>query len=214
MPTTTKRDVRDETIITTVTTVTETDRIVDYDDILASVSVEYDEWFHDAPWDCCDGLEHEYERIGYNHHDDWSRSRGCGWSDANRERFVITISDDQIKAWGNYDYYRAHGCSKQVARELTAQVKRNTLDQLVKWYSNGWEWYTVHGDYLGYAASVGGVDSYEYAETLRYEIADEIGDSMLEDDYVIHNRHNPHEHNKLQYAKDRYKRNLQLDVVK
>ncbi len=214
MPTTTKRDVRDDTIVTTVTTVTETDRIVDYDDILAAVSVEYDEWFHDAPWDNCDGFEHEYNTVGYYDHDGITDSRGCGWSDANRERFVITISDDQIREWGNYDYYRADGCSKQVARELVAQVKRNTLDQLVKWYSNGWEWYTVHGDYLGYQASVGGVDSYEYAETLRYEIADEIGDSMLEDDYVIHNRHRTNDRTKLEYAKDRFKRNLQLDVVK
>lgn len=212
MTITTKRDVRDDTIITTVTTVTETDRIVDYDDILESVSVEYDEWFNEAPWEHCDGFEHEYEDIGYYNHDGITNSRGCGWS--NRERFIITISDKQLEEWGTYDYYRANGCSKQVAREIVAQVKRNTLDQLVKWYSNGWEWYTVHGDYLGYQASVGGVDSYEYAETLRYEIADEIGDEMLKDDYVIHNRHHTNDRTKLQYAKYSFKRNLQLDVVK
>ena len=190
-------------IVRVETIVTESDRVVDYDDILESVSVEYDEWFHDAPWEHCDGLEHDYNRIGWYAVDDVRGSRGYGYSDANRESFVITIDDDQVKEWGNYDYHRARGCSKQVARELTAQEKRNTLDRLVRWYSNGWEWYSVQGEYKDYIAGVGGVDCPEYAETLRWEIADEIAAEMESDGYIIEDRHNPHEQTHQQQLQNR-----------
>lgn len=200
-------------VVTVETIVTESDRVVDYDDILESVSVEYDDCYNEAPWEHCDGWEHDYNRIGYYDHDGVEDSRGCGWSDANRERFVITISDDQLEEWGNYDYFHSSGCSKQVARELTAQVKRNTLDRLVKWYSDGWYWYFVGGDYKGYFGSVGGVDCPDYAEELRYQIADEIADEMEKDGYIIEDRHNPHHRTKWQQLQDRIDRNKTSYVV-
>lgn len=214
MATVVTRKVSDEKITTTSITVTETDRIVQFDDILESVTVEFDEWFSEAPWEWSDGWEHDYESVGYNHHDGVEESRGCGYSDANRERFLITVSDEQIKEWGNYDYYHNSGCSKQVAAELVAQVKRDALDQLVKWYSNGWEWYLTGGEYKGYTAGVGGIDCPDHAEEMRYEIAGEIATNMEADGYIVEGQHNPHEYDKLDATKDRFKRNLQLDVVK
>ncbi len=214
MATVITRDVTDEKVITTSVTVTETDRIVQFDDILASVTVEYDEWMSEEPWDHCDGWEHDYERVGYNHHVGIRDSRGYGWSNANRESFLITVSDDQIKEWGNYDYYHARGCSKQVAAELVAEVKRDALDQLVKWHSDGWNWYRTIGEYEGYVGSVGGIDCPDHAEEMRYEIADEIAADMEADGYIVEGKHNPHRYSKLDAAKDRFRRNLQFDVVK
>lgn len=214
MSTVITRKMTDKKIITTRVTVRETDRIIQFEDILDAVTVEYDEWFRETPWDNCDGWEHDYERVGYSDHVGIRDSRGYGWSGANRESFLITISDDQIEEWGNYDYYRARGCSKQVTAELVAQVKRDSLDQLVKWHSDGWNWYTTAGDYEGYVASYGGIDCPDHAEEMRYEIAGEIAANMEVDGYIVEGEHNPHTYDKLAAAKDHFRRNLQLDVVK
>lgn len=83
----------------------------------------------------------------------------------NYDRRLITISREQAAAWGIYghrhgpDYEevlspvkkvkikvpaaRGMGQSKQVAREMEAEERRRTLDQLKDWYANGWTYYGV-----------------------------------------------------------------------
>ena len=68
--------------------------------------------------------------------------------------------------------------------------------------------------YDGYTAGCGGIDCPDHAEEMRYEIAGEIAGDMEADGYSVEGQHNPHEYDKLAAAKDRYKRNLQFDVVK
>lgn len=215
MSVTVKRDMVDGKVVTTTTTVREAEQVVDYDDILDSITVEYDDWHCEAPWESCDGWEHDYHRASSLDHPGAEDGRGYGWSDANRESFVITISDEQMAEWGNYDYYRANGCSKQVARELTAQVKRDALDQLVKWYSDGWYWYQVGGEYEGYAAGCGGIDCYDYAhDEMRYEIADEIAAEMEQDGFIVTNRPDRPTWDKRAHFIDRLNRNKTAFVVR
>lgn len=205
--------VTSDKIVTVTTTIEKSDRIVDYQDIVDAISVDNDDNSWEAPWKNCDGWEHEYRRVHYHDDAGLADSRGYGSSSSNREQFIITISDDTLKEWGNYDYYHAIGCSKQVAFELTAQIKRKALDQLVKWYEDGWNYYRVHGEFMGYGASCGGIDDYDYAKVVVYDIADEIVDYMEKDGYIIENRYNPYSHTKRQQLQDRLDRNKQQFVI-
>lgn len=179
-----KRIVTENKIVTVETTVTEVDRVVAFEDILESVCVSVDDWHNETPWDSCDGWEHDVRDATYDDHDDIKHSRGhAGPNRYNRCSRIITIDDDTItKKWGIDGY---SGCSKQVRAELIASAKRVALDQLVKWYSYGWEWYQVCGDHEGYTASLCGIDCPDYAETVRSEIAEEIAGQMEDDDYIV-----------------------------
>ena len=187
MTTTIKRKVTDDQVITTTVTIQAQNRRVKFDDILDVIKVRYDEDYCDAPWECCDGLEHEYNRATSYDHPGVEDSRGYGYCGARRECFVIEILDDTLENWGNYEYFHNNGCSKQVARELVAQIKRNTLDQLVKWYTEGWYWYAVCGQFEGYQVAVTGL-GFDDAETMRSEIADEIAHSMEKDGFIVEGR--------------------------
>ena len=171
-------------VITVTTIVKEYDRVVQFDDILDSVNIEYDDWVGQEPWNECDGWEHNADRVRYDRDDDRRGARGYV---AGRDPVHITVDAD----WGNYDYFRANGCSKQVARELTAQIKRDAIDQLVKWYSDGWEYYFVNGEYQGYFDSVGSIDSYEYAKECKIDVAGKIAAQMENDGYIVEGYHPP-----------------------
>lgn len=214
--TTTQTVLTADTIVKIMTTVRESARHVDYDDILEAVTIDYDEGYDEAPWDSCDGFEHDYRRAdSYGCNESDRDMRGYGISDGRRESFVITISDEDVEKWGNYDYYRDNGCSKQVAFELTAQAKRDTIDKLVGWYSDGWYWYVVHGNYGDdYSGAIGGIDSVDYGEEVRYDVADEIVSEMERDGYIVSGRENPHEWTKQKIHQDKMKRNKRFGIVK
>ncbi|MHA2135985.1 MAG: hypothetical protein ACW99J_19165 [Candidatus Thorarchaeota archaeon] len=204
-----ERFVTDNKIV--VVEITEHDRIVDYDDILNAVSVEEDDWTGETPWDNSDGYEHTTRSFGY--HDDEGIRESRGYARCDRNSVLIEIDDATLEMWGNYDYYHNAGCSKQVARELVAQTKREALDRLVEWYVNGWTWYYVSGEYAGYNDSVGGVDCRDHAEELRYEIADEIASDMEVAGYIIENRHNPHEYSKREQLQNKLNWNKKFAIV-
>jgi len=159
---------------------------IDYADILEQTQVIPDD-LTEAPWENCCGFEHEVERPT-----DFTRnSCGCVWCDANRERVLITLPDDED--WGIYEYHRNRGATKQVAAEAIAAQRQRTLAQLVDWYENGWQWYGVKCDFfvLGeeYHASVWGIDDEEYAEKYaREEIASEVAHQLEEAGYTVANK--------------------------
>lgn len=161
------------------------DRAVYFNDILDSVKVEYDN-FYEAPWEHGDGWEHEFVGCGYYDHPNASQ----GWNYVNRPVRdggcgYIVLDDD----WCEKNLYSGYsGCSKQVRAESIAASKRKMMGQLVNWYENGWEWYCVYSEYDGYTTAIGGVDSYEYAEELREEIALEIAAQMESDGYIVEDK--------------------------
>lgn len=181
-----ERIVTSDKIVTVETIVREHDRVVSFDDILESVSIEYDDWNNEPPWENSDGWEHETRQLGYHDHDGLRESRGYARTRWNEPNVLIEIDDSTIKERWGCDAYP--GASKQVRFEAIAAAKRKALDQLVKWYEYGWEYYFIQGEYEGYGDSVGGVDSYEYAEELRLEIAHEIANQMEADDYIVEDR--------------------------
>lgn len=170
----TTTDQHGDELITTTTTVDAQPLHVLWADIRDSVRVEYDEW-HEAPWDWCDGFDHEMETI-----DDDGQREARGYYKNQR---IIIEPDKNL-----YDWHRARGASKQVGAEMVAADRQRRLDQLTTWYTDGWEWWQVVGEFRGYSASVGGVDSYEYANHLIDEMAEEIAAQMTADGYQVTDR--------------------------
>jgi len=202
-------------IVEIETVVKEYDRVVDFHNILDSVSVDYDDWHNEAPWDSCDGWDHEVESVesfdGADL-DDLRECRGYVRGDRYTNGRIISIDDaDIVKKWGCEGY---NGMSKQARAEYVATVKRKALDQLVKWYEEGWHWYSVCGDYQDYTASLSGIDCREYAEEVRMEIADEIAGQMQDDGYAITNRPKPQEpYNPAKANRENKRRMLESYVV-
>lgn len=181
-----KRIVTADKIVTVQTIVTEEDRCIDYDDLLAAVRVEPDEWY-ETPWEHCDGYEHTKRRIGYYDHDGVFESVNvarCGRYDT----YLLEFDHRAEKDFDDlYRYYRSNGASKGVAAEMVALSRRERMESLVNWYENGWEWWYVSAEYNGYEAmGCGGIDDYHYADTeVRAECADELADALEEDGFII-----------------------------
>ena len=135
-------------------TVTTRPAVIDFADILEAVTVEPDEFTGEAPWEHCDGYDHELRPIRTSEEGDSEAS----FHHDGRRQIVIVDTDHGI-----YDYLRANGASKQVAREAVARDRQRTIEQLINWYQNGWEWFYVNCEYLDASDGVGGVDDYDYA---------------------------------------------------
>lgn len=182
-----ERVVTDDKVI--VITRREYDRIVQFDDILKEVKIEYDEAYNEAPWEASDGWEHNIVSADRGAREDFVNRRGYTYRGYHGGAVCVEIDDKiVIEEWGVNGY---PGCSKQVRVEIIAQAKRNAIDQLAKWYSNGWDWFVVSGEYQGYISSVCGLDCYDYAEEVRCEVAGEIADQMEENGYVVEGRPAP-----------------------
>jgi hypothetical protein len=165
-----------------------------------AVVIENDDCFG-APWEECDGWEHSVERVNYDRYDDRKGARGYVPGNYGTGRMISVEIEDGI------GYY---GCSKQVRAELIAQVKRNTLDQLVEWYSEGWSWYVVRCEFNGYHASMGGIDTFDYAQQCCFDVADDIADQLEADGYTVENRRG---FTKRNYLRNWIKQNMSLCVV-
>jgi hypothetical protein len=150
---------------------------IDYADILEATEVVAEEGEYQTPWDQCDGYAHTYGATDqFDGNADCRAMRGFCWTD--RQRVVIQLAPGED--YGIYDSLRKAGASKQVAREAVAAARRQTLDQLVEWYENGWNWYGVrcHVTILGeeFEDSVWGIDNADYAEK---EVIPEVASEMV-----------------------------------
>ena len=171
-----------EYVIRTTTTTVVQPRNVAFSDILDSVAVETDVAMDgEHPWNCCEGYQHEViPENKWSYHEGMRDSRASVWF--CRGTHYIDVEPDG----GLYEWYRTRGASKQVAAEMVALDVRRRVDVLVGWYRDGWEWWRVSGEFLGYSDSVGGVDDYEYASTFwRSEVALNIAWKMQKDGYLI-----------------------------
>lgn len=151
--------------------------VVEYDDILAAVTVEPDEDAQ-APWEHSDGWNHELVN-------DPSDTRGAGSIYYQSARQMIRLTDPET--WGNFEAFRESGASKQVAYERTREIQREAIEQIKRWYRNGWEVWGVVCKFKGFHASVWGVydDDGDYVETVKKEIADEVVRDMEIAGYMV-----------------------------
>lgn len=164
--------------------------IIDFEEILAATKVVPDEHNDEAPWDACDGWEHNVIPLRqFDGSEEWATAQqGYCWCPASAEQLVITIDDATVKAWIDVDYLRRKGASRQTAAELVACTKAQALQQLCKWYRRGWYWYGVRCEFNGYEDSVWGIDDEKYAEEhVRLEIAGQVAWQLENDGYTVIN---------------------------
>ncbi len=163
--------------------------VIEFQSIVDSTEIVEDNDESMTPWEHCDGFEHRY--IGYpgrlDHVDDPRSLQGWGRTWDRGERFVIQLADDD---YGIYEYMRASGATKQVAREAVALERRRTLAQIVKWYEDDWQWYGVKCEFTvlddTYEASVWGIDDAEYAERdVVHDIAGEVAYQLEKAGYTV-----------------------------
>ena len=157
--------------------------VVSWQDLLDSIKVEEDDTC-EPPWADCDGWEHE--RVEFDcdrHHDGLRQSARCFYAD--RCRYLLML-DPQAMGLPDYDYFRSQGAAKQVARQLAAAALRRTVDQLRRWYVDGWNYYGVVCKFREYDASCWGIDDYDYAlREVGPEVASEVAHQLEADGYLI-----------------------------
>jgi hypothetical protein len=171
---------RGDILVTTTTRIESA--VVEWADILDAITIAPDD-MTDAPWDNCDGFDHETTPA--QQCENAESRRGCCWDTGNRERVVVSVAfDGELHAW-----CRARGASRQVAREMVALSARRTIDALTHWLEHGWEWWVVSGDILGCGDSLGGIDDYDYAKNeVVGDIADNLAYALEQAGYTITGR--------------------------
>ena len=180
---------------------------ISFDTIMDCVEVVEDDDGRSAPWDDDDGWVHEtisYDDFVYGERlqgidadkarEHFKSARGYVWStDHTPGRIMVTLDDCKFaeeNRQGYFDWMRHSGASKQVAAEMTALWERRYIDQLVKWYNEGWNWYGVRGEFYidGNHLEAGnyGIDDEDWAnDVVRPEIADQIASDLEKLGYVI-----------------------------
>jgi hypothetical protein len=159
---------------------------VKWQDLLNSVVIEEDDTC-EPPWADCDGWEHEKTEFDCGkHHDDLRHSARC--FRAEGRRYVLTV-DPETMGLPTYDYFRAQGAAKQVARQLAAQALSDALKQLRSWYVDGWNYYGAVCKFREYEVSCWRIDNYDYAlKEIGPEMAGDVACQMEADGYVITGR--------------------------
>lgn len=172
-----------------VTTLKVYPAVIDFEDILALTIVQHDD-HAEAPWEDCDGWSYEvlWRRQGDKPDDFWHKSAG---SFHNRhERGVILVSRDAVIAWQG-PYSKNSGISRQVYEEKLADDRRRAVEQLVEWYTNGWNAFGVVCEFLGEDESVWGIyaddEDDAHVQETRVEIAGQVAHALKKKGFEIVN---------------------------
>ena len=149
--------------------------IIQWQEVLDCIKVEPDD-YPETPWQHCDGYQHRLVLTDGPEEDGFA-----SFIHERRWQKIEMQYDTDLFNW-----YRERGASKQVADQLTRQSMRKRIEQLIDWYRNGWEWWQVRGEMHGCYASVGGVDDFNYANSLcRVEVALELAHELEATGYEV-----------------------------
>lgn len=167
-----------DTLVISETIVETRNAVVDYEDVLDATEVVYDEYNADCPYKSGDDYDHKVCEVT---HEGQLDSFSC------YDDHIVILDRKYFDE--TYMFYREHGASKQVARELAAQSYRKITEQIVEWRSTGWEWYGVKCDFEGFVESVWAIDDYDYAyKEVRKEVAAEVVELLEEAGYTVINQ--------------------------
>lgn len=173
--------------------------IVDFADILNACKVEQDEDLG-PPWEEHDGWDHDFTKLDnlINAGLSWRKvAMAYGWvSRPDRDGGPGLITVDAEKAGiTTADHFRdVMGMSRQCAAEAAAEVKRNVIEDLVRWYKDGYIWYGVVCDFKGHHASLWGIQAENddpgdpYLDNVKEEMAEEVAGELEKQGYTIVNR--------------------------
>ena len=112
--------------------------------------------------------------------------RGAFYSNDMGGWCAVVTTRRMARKWGNYDYARRNGASRQVAAELEALNIRQNVEYVRGLYADGAEAYGVVCQFYGEEESCWGFTPYEYADTDgRREIAGQVAHNLERDGYII-----------------------------
>jgi hypothetical protein len=157
---------------------------IDFADVLASAEIVPDD-------DCRSVFE---DQDTYNH----TLERA---DDASREAFDVFHHNRELSRvclnlpdYGWYTWARSAGCSRQVAREFEAKQARQCIEQIIQIYNGDFRTYCAQCDVEGFSDSLGGIDGFddashwEYLETCRVDVADQVAEQLTRHRYTVTNR--------------------------
>jgi len=156
-------------------------RHIEFADILSAIQVEEDDAFDDPPWEGCGDYDHELVLFdayttpnwhqAYDHYSVHEDNRGVAY------RVELTRFDLDKTA----QVYRDRGCSKSVARQKAEKEKRDLIEQIIEWRTEGWSNYWVHfeDDDRTHVAGmstciVDTLSDQKYLEEVKMEVAMEV----------------------------------------
>lgn len=174
-------------------------RRVQWSDLIGACRWE-DDTDMGMPWDEHDGWEHEFLRARDLPDDmpreDVENSEGWVWREGWREYGLIRLAPIERDEWKNNAFYHSAGMSKQTARERTAQVRREAVKQLARWYAAGRaDWFYCVCEYYGERDSLGGIlladddpRTDPYAREVEGELAGVVASALTERGFIIEGR--------------------------
>lgn len=144
------------------------------------------------PWDDQDGWEHKL--IDFDSFrgslDDLRKTRG--YLNPHKHGYTcVRVTDESFcgdSRQARIDRLRNKGASKQVAREAVAAQDRRYIDQIVEWYTDGYQCVCVSLDVIAagqcYYACCGGFEL-EARDDAKEEIAGEVASQLESDGFIV-----------------------------
>jgi hypothetical protein len=165
---------------------------IDFADIFDAAIVEPDNDC-EAPWESGDGWEHTFiernklpDRLTLD-----DAREATGWVRSHRDGGLIVVDPAVVKKQWMGEYSKASGEHRQVYEERIAAVRRNAVKQLVKWYTDGYEYWRVCCNFMDETASLGMIqDDYDGAhlKACRVEMAEDVADLLEKRGFVVINK--------------------------
>lgn len=161
---------------------------IDFADILAATKVVYDEHTNEAPWDACNGYEHVTERtLRMPREANAEDMQGLFRNERDGNLYVVILPEGED--YGIYEYMRARGASRQVAREAVAAERRRTISRIADWYRYGWQWFGIRCTFTilneKYEDSLWGIDDADFAEQEKVQVALDVAARLERAGYTV-----------------------------
>lgn len=182
------------TRIETTTEIKQYDRVLSFYDLEEAVEVEQDD-FTEVPWKDWDGWDHELvavpEGVDASDAEGYIGSRGrdgfhgVDWNETSGDTDYVVRADP--RPWGNEEWARKRGASKQTAKLYADYSAKQANRQLSRWMRNGWETYVVSLTWDQYSESLGGImdDDGDYLEQCKRDIALQVAHQMEKDGFLF-----------------------------
>jgi hypothetical protein len=177
------------------TTVTTRTAKIDFQDILDACEIDEEDDMG-PPWEEHDGWEHDLIR-NVDERSPWSEN----WDEVKKSEAVfyndrawnmIVVPRTTLEEWqGKWVPGRE---TRQQYEDRLTRIRREAVEQLKTWYTDGYHWYWVHVTFMGHDESLGGIQTKDdspddpYLDEVKEELAGEIASALEEDGYEVINR--------------------------
>jgi len=160
---------------------------IDFADIFNASVVEPDTDC-EAPWENCDGWEHEFipQHKLPDNLSTYDAKKAAGWTGDG----LIVVDPNVVKKQWMGEYSPFSGEHRQVYEEHIAEVRRKAVAQLVKWYKDGYDYWWVYCQFKDETAWMGMIQDDrdgEHLKECRVEMAEEVAYQLEKRGFTVIN---------------------------